>query len=98
MSRPQESKNLQAMPWAVILMVATLALISAWLVFQEKWAPWLAFLTVAASAAGVALVLLAAILLLSSPEARSENWRVFVTTFRSDLDIILKYFRIRKRL
>lgn len=98
MSNSQDRTNLQPMPWAVILTIAALALISAWLVFWEKWEPWQAFLTVAASAVGIILALLATILFLSSPEGRSENWRVFISTFRSDMDLILKYFRIRKRM
>ncbi|MCL4470105.1 MAG: hypothetical protein M1547_02985 [Gammaproteobacteria bacterium] len=96
MSGAQEENSVQAIPWAVILTVATLALVSAYLVFWEKWAPWQAVLVVGGAATGMILILLVAILFLS-PDNRSENWRVFISTLQNDLDAMLKYFRLRKR-
>jgi len=93
-----ENNSIQALPWAVVLTTATLAIISAWLVFHESWEPWRAFLVVALTALGIILSLLAAMLILSSPEDRSGNWQIVISTARSDLDILLKYFRIRKRM
>ncbi|MDP2198497.1 MAG: hypothetical protein Q8K01_07940 [Sulfurimicrobium sp.] len=97
MSRDLGSNATQAMPWAVILTAATLAVISAWLVFYEGWEPWRAFMVVAVTAFVIIFSLLAAILVLSSPEDRAENWRIFTSTARSDLALMMKYFRVRKR-
>lgn len=97
MSGIQGRGDVQIMPWAVILTAATLAVISAWLVFHEDWEPWQAFLVVAITAFGIIFSLLAAILVLSSPEDRAENWRIFTSTAKSDLDLMMKYFRVRKR-
>lgn len=97
MSGIQGRGDVQIMPWAVILTAATLAVISAWLVFHEGWEPWQAFLVVAITAFGIIFSLLAAILVLSSPEDRAENWRIFTSTAKSDLDLMMKYFRVRKR-
>lgn len=96
MNGDRGSDSTQAMPWAVILTAATLAVISAWLVFHEDWEAWRAFLVVAITALLIILSLLAAILILSSPEDRAENWRIFTSTARSDMDIFLKYLRIRR--
>lgn len=97
MSVDRKKNATQAMPWAVILTAAVLTLISAWLVFHENWEPWRAFLVVAMTSFGAILSLLAVILLLSSSEDRIENWRIFTSTARNDLDIFLKYFRARRR-
>lgn len=98
MSIDQEKYSIQALPWAVVLTTATLASISAWLVFIEGWQPWQAFLMVAITALGIIVSLLAALLILSSPEDRAGNWQIVISTARSDLEILLKYFRIRKRM
>lgn len=96
MSGDQGNNVTQAMPWAVILTAATLAVISAWLVFHEGWEAWQAFLVVAVIAFVIIFSLLAVILVLSSPKDRAENWRIFISTAKSDLDLMMKYFRIRK--
>lgn len=98
MSVDLEKNPIQALPWAVVLTTATLAIISAWLVFHDGWEPWRAFLVVAIMALGIVLSLLAAMLILSSPGDRARNWQIVISTARSDLDILLKYFRIRKRM
>lgn len=97
MNGDRGSNTTQAMPWAVILTAATLAVISAWLVFHEDWEAWRAFLVVAVTALVVIFSLLAAILILPSSEDRAENWRIFISTAKSDMYLIMKYFRIRKR-
>ncbi|MFH1495081.1 MAG: hypothetical protein ABIG70_09830 [Pseudomonadota bacterium] len=93
-----EKNSIQALPWAVVLTTAALAIISALLVFHDGWEPWWAFLVVAMTALGIILSLLAAMLIMSSPEDRAGNWQIVISTARSDLDILLKYFRIRKRM
>lgn len=85
------------MSWPVILTVLTLALASASLVFLLGWEAWHAFLMVGLTATGILAILMGALLVLGGRENRAENWRVFTSTFQSDLDQVLKYFRIRKR-
>lgn len=85
------------MPWPVILTVLTLAISSAGLVFLLGWEIWHAFLMVGLTATGILVILIVSLLLLGGRENRIENWRVFTSTFQSDLDQVLKYFRIRKR-
>ena len=83
-------------PWPVILTALTLALISAWLVFMCGWEPWKAFSAVGLTALGIIFALLAALMGFSGPENRSEIWRIFRQTLRDDIDLLLKYFRIKK--
>lgn len=85
------------MPWPVILTVLTLTLASAGLVFLLGWKAWHAFLMVGLTATGILAILMGALLVLGGRENRAENWRVFTSTLQSDLDQVLKYFRIRKR-
>lgn len=85
------------MPWSVILTVLTLVLASAGLVFLLGWEAWHALLIVGIVATGILAILMGALLVLGGRENRAENWRVFTSTLQSDLDQVLKYFRIRKR-
>lgn len=85
------------MPWPVILTVLTLVLASVGLVFMLGWVPWHAFLMVGIVVAGILVILVSVLLVLGGRENRAENWRIFTSTFQSDLDQVLKYFRIRKR-
>lgn len=85
------------MPWPVILTVLTLAISSAGLVFLLGWELWHAFLMVGLTATGILVILIGAVLVLGGRENRAENWHVFTSTFKNDLDQVLKYFRIRKK-
>lgn len=85
------------MPWPVILTVLTLVLTSAGLVFLLEWEPWHAFLMVGLTATGILVILIGALLVLGGRENRAKSWRIFTSTFQSDVDQVLKYFRIRKR-
>jgi len=80
----------------VILTALTLTLVSAWLVFTREWEPWEAFSVVGLTALGIVFALLAALMVLSTPEDRADLWRLIWQTCRNDIDLLLKFFRIRK--
>jgi hypothetical protein len=83
-------------PWPVILTTLTLVSIYAWLVTMCCWDQWKALCVVALSAFGVILALLAAIMIFENPEERAKTWQLAWNTCRDDLDLLLKFFRIRK--
>lgn len=83
-------------PWPVILTALTLALTSAWLVFMCGWEPWKAFSVVGLTAVAIIFALLVALIIWAGPEDRAELWRLSWQTCRDDLDLLLKYFWIKK--
>ena len=83
-------------PWPVILTTLTLVSIYAWLVLMCGWEQWDAFGVVALSAFGIIFVLLAAIMFFENPEERAKTWQLAWKTCVDDLDLLLKFFRIRK--
>lgn len=86
-----------SIPWAVILSVLTLSLISAWLVFMRDWNFEEAMLTVSATAFGFLALLVGVIWFLADAEGRDEFWQGFKHTFRDDRDRILRHFKVRRR-
>lgn len=86
-----------SIPWAVILSVLTLSLVSAWLVFMDNWKVGEAILAVSLAALGILSLLLGVLWLLADQEGREDLWRGFKHTFHDDLDRILKHFYIRRR-
>lgn len=76
-------------PWSVILTILTLTLISAWLVFIRGWEPREAFPVVGFTALGIAFALLAALMIWTPPEDRSELWQQAWQAFLNDLDLLL---------
>jgi hypothetical protein len=83
-------------PWVVIITVLALASISAWLVFMCEWEPWKALFVVGFSALGIIFALLAVLMILAPREERSELWKQVWQTCGNDLDLLLKYFRIKR--
>lgn len=83
-------------PWTVILTALTLALISAWLEFFLGWEPRDALIVVILFSFGIIVVLLAVLMILVGFENRAKLWLLIWRTCRNDLDLLLKYFRIRK--
>lgn len=83
-------------PWPVILTPLMLALISAWLVFFLGWEPWKALSVVSLASFGIIVVLLVALMVLTGSENRAELWQLVWQTCRDDIDLLLKYFRVRK--
>lgn len=85
------------MPWPVILTTLTLVLASAGLMFLYGLEAWQAFLMVGVAATGSLVTLMAILLLVAKRDDREETWHIFMSTFRSDLDLVLKYFRIKRK-
>jgi hypothetical protein len=83
-------------PWAVVITALVLTLVSAWLVFGRGWDPWKAFSVVSLAALGIILLLLTALLIWSGPEERAGVWQQVLHTCREDIDLLLKFFRIRR--
>jgi hypothetical protein len=80
----------------VIITVLALASISAWLVFMRDWEPWIALFSIGFGALGIMLALLVALMALAPSEDRSKLWKQIWQTCRTDLDLVLKFFRIKK--
>lgn len=83
-------------PWPVILINLALAMISAWLVFMRDWESWRAFSVVGFTALGITFVLFVALIIWTPTEDRAEVARHVWNTCWEDIDLILKYFRIKK--
>ena len=83
-------------PWLVIITALALASISAWLVFMRDWEQWKALSVVGFGALGIIFALLAVLMILAPREERSELWKQVWQTCGNDLDLVLKYFRIKR--
>jgi membrane associated rhomboid family serine protease len=95
-NKPSTDTRPEMPPWPVILTTLTLVLAYAWLVFMWGWEPWKALCVVALAAFGVIFALLGAIMVFENPEERAKSWQVAMKTFRDDMDLLLKFFRLRK--
>lgn len=84
------------MPWPLILVILTLTLISAWLVFVRAWESWQAFLVVGFGAASIMVVLIATLMVFIDRKNRADVWRIICKTFWDDLDQIVRCFKIGK--
>jgi hypothetical protein len=83
-------------PWTVIITVLALASISAWLVFTCDWEPWIAIFVVGFGVLVIIFALLAVLMTLAPRKARTELWKQVWQTCGNDLDLVLKYFRIKR--
>lgn len=98
MNRNEEpTSDDDSIPWAVILSILMLSLVSACLVFMRGWSVGEAMLTTAFVWLCLLSLLLGGMWLLATPEGRNDILRGFKHTFRDDYDRMLKYFRIRRR-
>lgn len=95
--RKTTSEEDDSIPWAVILSVLTLSLISAWLVFMRDWNFEEAMLTVSLIAFGILALLMGMVWLLADAEGRVDLWQGFKHTFRDDRDRILRHFKAGRR-
>lgn len=86
----------ESLPWLVIITVLTLATVSAWLVFMRDWVPSVALFVVGFSALGFIFALLTVLMILAPREDRPELWKQIWQTCWNDLDLLLKFFRIKK--
>ena len=98
MKESLHKKNIQpdSPPWTVVVTTLVLSMVSAWLVLGKHWEPWEAFAIVGLTALAIISVLLAILLIWAGPENRAELWRDCWHTCREDMDLLLKFFCIRR--
>jgi len=96
MTNKRKNTRTELPPWPVILPGLVFSLLAAWLVFSRQWEAWQALLVVSLAAMGISLLLLVILLLWSGPEERGHVWQVVRKTFIEDIDLLLRFFKLRR--